>query len=280
MAKLDMTWECRINRTDEIGILAHSLNTMSKNLSESMHELEAANEQLKQDMERIDELNKQHQYFFATASHELKTPITIIKGQVESMILGIGRYKDTREVLPETLKEIERMEQLVKEILAISKQEMNPIHHMELLSLTDILKCVCQCLAPLAKDKNIQVQKKISADVMLMGNEQLLQKAVHNIISNAIRHSPTGGEINIDLSSQCLSVINSGVNIPEEDLDKLFTPFYRVEKSHNRLTGGSGLGLYLVKIILEQHDLSFSIRNIHDSVCFKITLNSQNLNQN
>ena len=96
MAKLDMTWECRINRTDEIGILAHSLNTMSKNLSESMHELEAANEQLKQDMERIDELNKQHQYFFATASHELKTPITIIKGQVESMILGIGRYKDTR----------------------------------------------------------------------------------------------------------------------------------------------------------------------------------------
>lgn len=280
MAKLDMTWECRINRTDEIGILAHSLNTMSKNLSESMHELEAANEQLKQDMERIDELNKQHQYFFATASHELKTPITIIKGQVESMILGIGRYKDTREVLPETLKEIERMEQLVKEILAISKQEMNPIHHMELLSLTDILKCVCQCLAPLAKDKNIQIQKKISADVMLMGNEQLLQKAVHNIISNAIRHSPTGGEINIDLSSQCLSVINSGVNIPEEDLDKLFTPFYRVEKSHNRLTGGSGLGLYLVKIILEQHDLSFSIRNIHDSVCFKITLNSQNLNQN
>ncbi len=74
--------------------------------------------------------------------------------------------------------------------------------------------------------------------------------------------------------------INSGVNIPKEDLDKLFTPFYRVEKSHNRLTGGSGLGLYLVKIILEQHNLSFKIENINDSVCFEITLNSQNLNQN
>lgn len=109
MANLDMTWECRINRTDEIGVLANSLNSMSHNLSNTMMELETANQHLKQDMEHIDELNKQRQYFFATASHELKTPITIIKGQVESMIMGIGRYKDTHEVLPETLKEIENI---------------------------------------------------------------------------------------------------------------------------------------------------------------------------
>ena len=79
MANLDMTWECRINRTDEIGVLANSLNSMSHNLSNTMMELETANQHLKQDMEQIDELNKQRQYFFATASHELKTPITIIK---------------------------------------------------------------------------------------------------------------------------------------------------------------------------------------------------------
>lgn len=257
MANLDMTWECRINRTDEIGVLANSLNSMSHNLSNTMMELETANQHLKQDMEHIDELNKQRQYFFATASHELKTPITIIKGQVESMIMGIGRYKDTHEVLPETLKEIENMEQLVKEILSISKLEMNAINHMEFISLTDILKRVCEHLAPLATEKNIHVNNNISADIILMGNEPLLEKAVHNIINNAIRHSPNRAEMKIDLSPQSLCVINSGVNIPKEDLDKLFTPFYRVEKSHNRLTGGSGLGLYLVKIILEQHNLSF-----------------------
>lgn len=280
MAKLDMTWECEINRTDEIGILANSLNTMSKNLSNSLQELETVNEQLKQDMEHIDELNKQRQYFFATASHELKTPITIIKGQVESMIMRIGRYKNTHEVLPETLKEIENMEQLVKEILSISKLEMNTVNHMERISLSDILKRVCEHLAPLATEKNMHVKKNISQDIILMGNEPLLEKAVHNIISNAIRHSPIGAELKIDLSPKSLSVRNSGVNIPEEDLDKLFTPFYRVEKSHNRLTGGSGLGLYLVKNILEQHNLSFKVGNINDSVCFEITLNSQNLNQN
>ena len=277
---VNMTWECRINRTDEIGVLANSLNSMSHNLSNTMMELETANQHLKQDMEHIDELNKQRQYFFATASHELKTPITIIKGQVESMIMGIGRYKDTHEVLPETLKEIENMEQLVKEILSISKLEMNTINHMEFISLTDILKRVCEHLAPLATEKNIHVNNNISADIILMGNEPLLEKAVHNIINNAIRHSPNRAEMKIDLSPQSLCVINSGVNIPKEDLDKLFTPFYRVEKSHNRLTGGSGLGLYLVKIILEQHNLSFKIENINDSVCFEITLNSQNLNQN
>ena len=280
MANLDMTWECRINRTDEIGVLANSLNSMSHNLSNTMMELETANQHLKQDMEHIDELNKQRQYFFATASHELKTPITIIKGQVESMIMGIGRYKDTHEVLPETLKEIENMEQLVKEILSISKLEMNTINHMEFISLTDILKRVCEHLAPLATEKNMHVNNNISADIILMGNEPLLEKAVHNIINNAIRHSPNRAEMKIDLSPQSLCVINSGVNIPKEDLDKLFTPFYRVEKSHNRLTGGSGLGLNLVKIILEQHNLSFKIENINDSVCFEITLNSQNLNQN
>ena len=273
MAKLDMTWEFKMNRTDEIGILADSLNFMSQNLSDTMQELETANKRLKQDMEHIDKLNRQRQYFFATASHELKTPITIIKGQVESMIMEIGRYKDTKKILPETLKEIENMEQLVKEILSIAKLEMNTINYMEHLSLSLILQRVYEHLVPLAKEKNIRIQKNVSGDVLIMGNEPLLEKTVHNILSNAIRHSPAGAEIEIDLSTDSLTVRNSGVNIPDEDLDKLFTPFYRVEKSRNKLTGGSGLGLYLVKIILEQHGLSCMIENQQEYVCFKIPLN-------
>ena len=189
-------------------------------------------------MGHIDELNKQRQHFFATASHELKTPITIIKGQVESMIMEIGRYKDTRTILPETLKEIENMEQLVKEILSISKLEMNTMNHTELLSLSNILKRVYKHLIPLANEKHIRIQKNISEDVMMMGNELLLEKAVHNIISNAIRHSPVGAKLGLELSFDSHLVRNSGVNIPDEDLDKLFTPFYCVEKSHNKLSGG------------------------------------------
>ncbi len=153
MAKLDMTWKCTITRSDEIGILADSLNTMSKELSDTMNELETANEQLMLEMEHIEELNKQRQHFFATASHELKTPITIIKGQVESMIMEIGRYKDTRKILPETLHEIENMENLVKEILSISKLELGEIDNLSTLPVTDIVKRVCEYLKPLADEK-------------------------------------------------------------------------------------------------------------------------------
>ena len=91
---------------------------------------------------------------------------------------------------------------------------MNAINHMEFISLTDILKRVCEHLAPLATEKNIHVNNNISADIILMGNEPLLEKAVHNIINNAIRHSPNRAEMKIDLSPQSLCVINSGVNIP------------------------------------------------------------------
>ena len=279
MAKLDMTWKCNITRFDEIGILADSLNTMSKELSDTMNKLETANEKLKIEMEHIEELNKQRQYFFATASHELKTPITIIKGQIESMIMKIGRYKDTRKILPETLQEIENMENLVKEILSISKLELGEIDNLSTLSIIDILKHVCEYLRPLADEKNITIYQKLADSVQVIGNQSLFEKALHNIVNNAIRHSPIGTSIYITLTEKELLVKNEGVTIPPEDLDKIFTPFYRVEKSHNKLTGGSGLGLYLVKNILEQHGLSYTIDNEKNGVCFKITINSQNLNR-
>ena len=116
MANLDMTWGCKANRTDELGVLANSLNTMAKQLDAAMKALESANQKLREDMEHITELSRQRRDFFAAASHELKTPITILKGQIESMILGIGKYKDAGTALPETLKEVENMERLVKEI--------------------------------------------------------------------------------------------------------------------------------------------------------------------
>ena len=273
MAKLDMTWKCAITRSDEIGILADSLNTMSKELSDTMNELETANEQLKLEMEHIEELNKQRQHFFATASHELKTPITIIKGQVESMIMEIGRYKDTSKILPETLHEIENMENLVKEILSISKLELGEIDNLSTLPVTDIVQRVCEHLKPLADEKNIEIYQKLTDDVQVIGNQSLFEKALHNIINNAIRHSPVETKVYVTLTDKELLVKNEGITIPQEDLNNIFTPFYRVEKSHNKLTGGSGLGLYLVKNILEKHGFLYTINNDENGVNFKIALN-------
>ncbi|MFQ8636813.1 MAG: ATP-binding protein [Acutalibacteraceae bacterium] len=271
MANLDMTWDCKVNRTDELGVLASSLNIMSKRLDAAMKELEGANQKLREDMEHITELSRQRRDFFAAASHELKTPITILKGQIESMILGIGSYKDTGKVLPETLKEVENMERLVKEILAISKIEMDGLAgKADPFSLSDVLFKIIESLVPLAQERKITVHSQISENIVISGNASLLEKALHNIINNAIRHSPKEAEVFLNLTPSKLTVINTGTTIPPEDLPVLFTPFYRVEKSRNKATGGSGLGLYLVKTILELHGFEYFIQNTEKGVMFTI----------
>lgn len=277
MAERDMTWDCKVNRKDELGVLADSLNTMSHRLDRAMKELEEVNHKLREDMENITRLSKQRRDFFAAASHELKTPITILKGQMESMIWGIGRYKDTETMLPETLKEVENMERLVKEILAISKIEMNGLaENTEWVPITILLENVLESLLPLAQEREILIHKSIREDASVWGNPSLLEKALHNIIGNAIRHSPEGAKVFITLSSSQLLVQNTGITVPDEDLPVLFTPFYRVEKSRNKATGGSGLGLYLVKTILELHELEYGIENGENCVNAFIRFNLPN----
>lgn len=276
MSNLDMTWECRVDRTDELGVLANSLNVMAKRLDAAIKELEGANQKLKEDMEHITELSRQRRNFFAAASHELKTPITILKGQIESMIMGIGSYKDTKKVLPETLKEVENMERLVKEILAISKIEMDGMaRKTEQFSISAVLVEVTNSLAPLAVERNIAITQNIVPDIFVCGNQSLIEKALHNIVNNAIRHSPIGAEVFVYLTEQKLLVRNTNATIPVEDLSLIFTPFYRVEKSRNKATGGSGLGLYLVATILELHGLPYRIENVENGVEFSIDLNSE-----
>ena len=274
MAELDLTCNSTTDRTDEIGMLSNNLSAMARKLDGALKDLESANGQLREDMAHIAALSEQRRDFFAAASHELKTPITILKGQIESMILGIGRFKDTKQVLPDTLKEVENMEHLVKEILTISKIEMEGLSEkQESVSLSDALEKVAALLEPLAEEKQIAITKSIAPEVTVRGNLSLLEKALHNILSNAIRHSPDRAQVSVRLQEDCLEVYNSGVTIPEEDIPSLFTPFYRVEKSRNKSTGGSGLGLYLVKTILQLHGLPFSLENHGDGVCFSIQLN-------
>ena len=109
---------------------------------------------------------------------------------------------------------------------------------------------------------------------MLRGDKALLGKVVNNLVSNAIHYSPEGSDIFVTAHSRSgmiqFSIENTGVHLPEDDIPKLFDAFYRVERSRSRQTGGSGLGLYIVKMILEQHGADYQIRNTEQGVCFNI----------
>ena len=271
MAELDMSWSCDVKSSDELGVLAESLNTMARRLDAAMSSLEDANRQLRADMEQMAAMSKQRRDFFAAASHELKTPITIIKGQIEGMLMGIGRYKDVQGILPETMHEVERMEQLVAEILEITRLEMDGLAgHTGPVDFSSLTRKVVQELMPLAEERAMELEAEIPDGVTVTGAEPLLERAVHNIITNALRHSPAGERAVVVLRPGRLTVRNSGVNIPEDELKVLFTPFARVEKSRNKASGGSGLGLYLVKTIIDLHGFTCSIGNDGDGVIFTV----------
>lgn len=141
MSELDFTWCCNEKRNDELGILAHSLNEMSQKLSLALHDLQTANSQLKEDINRERKLEQNQLDFFSAVSHELKTPITVIKGQLEGMLLNVGKYKERDKYLARSLEVVKSMEGMVQEILTISRiKSSGVILHYENFDLSEIIK--------------------------------------------------------------------------------------------------------------------------------------------
>ena len=273
MISLDKEWKCDVKNNDEIGVLASSLNTMATRLYETMQELTNANQQLNNDIERFKLLEEQRRDFFAAISHELKTPLTILKGQIENMILGYGDYQNHEKYLPEALKATEDIEHLVGEIISISKMESIEINGtLQEISLMKTVDDTVHILMPLAQEKEIHIYQNIKKDIRLRVNDSLWRKALSNILGNAVRHSPNGENVYIELQEdeKLLVVENTGIYIPEKDLPNMFHPFYRADKSRSKSTGGSGLGLYIVKKILDLHGMKYSISNTESGVAFSI----------
>lgn len=275
MAELDFSWRCKEGRTDELGTLAHSLNEMSQRLSASMADLKSANEKLQADIERERALEQAQLDFFSAVSHELKTPITVIKGQTEGMILNIGDYQDRNKYLMRSLEIINTMESMVQEILTVSRMKSSKVGlRKESIQFSDMLKQEYALFEDLIVQKGIEWNESITPNLCVVGDKALLQKVINNLVSNAIAYSPEGCSIYLTAFAEEGSVQflleNTGVHIPDSELPKLFDAFYRVEHSRNKRTGGSGLGLYIVKTILEQHQAEYRIENTNRGVLFTI----------
>lgn len=275
MSELDFSWRCEENRTDELGTLARSLNEMSQKLSVSMTDLKCANEKLQADIERERALEQAQLDFFSAVSHELKTPITVIKGQTEGMLLNIGDYQDRNKYLARSLEVINTMENMVQEILTVSRMKSSKVElKKETIQFSNMLKQEYALFEDLIIRKDIDWNENIASDLSVIGDKALIQKVINNLISNAIFYSPEGSSIYLTAFAEDgavqFGVENTGVHIPDTEIPKLFDAFYRVEYSRNKRTGGSGLGLYIVKTILEQHQAKYSIVNTEKGVLFTI----------
>ncbi|WP_155590833.1 sensor histidine kinase [Lysinibacillus cavernae] len=279
MANLDFSEHIVVRSNDELEELSNSLNEMSNNLQQTMIDLQIANEQLKDDIERERKIETKRREFFATIAHELKTPLTVMKGYIEGMIYHIGPYQDRDVYLEKNHKIIERMEQLVREILSMSKLEQDTFKlQLEEVKVLELFDSVTKDLGFFASEKDIQIIKQISPFMYIRTDRDLLEKAFKNIIHNAIMYSPQGETVLIEVTEfpkenqVQIKVINTGVKIKEEEIQQLFEPFYRIEKSRNRDTGGSGLGLYIVKQVFESLSIIYSMKNTEEGIQFIVTI--------
>lgn len=275
LTQLDMTWRCSSNRTDEIGTLANNLDTMAERLNETIEELRVANKELQNDIQKEKEREKLQTQFFRAVSHELKTPLTIIKGELEGMLYGVGEYKDKNKYLKHSLKVADEMENLIKEILSVAmiKDENFKLKEEE-FNISKMLEKISKKYNGLAEDKKIEIIPDIQDSYNYKGDERLLEKAISNIVGNAITYSPSKEKVFITFKDNIINIENTGIHIEEENLKQLFDPFFRIDKSRSRNTGGSGLGLYIAKTVFDYHNIQYKIENTKRGVLFTIILPS------
>ena len=275
MADMDFSGLCPTNRTDEIGVLSHSLNDLSKKLAAALSELQEANQKLQADIDMERRLEKQRVEFFAAASHELKTPITIIKGQLQGMLYQVGRYKDRETYLAQSLEITDTLGKMVQELLTISRLD-TPGYTCKKsnLNLSNLIIDRITAFEDLFMQKDLTATQSISPEIYILGDMQLLQKALDNLLGNAAAYSGAGNQVLIKLwketETTTLTIENTGAHIPDEAISKLFEPFYRVDQSRNRQTGGTGLGLYIVKTILDLHGAKIEITNTIQGVIVSV----------
>lgn len=274
MSNLDFNAKYESGGEDEIGVLGQNFNKMSKELEQTISELKTANNELQKDIEKKERIDDMRKEFLSNVSHELKTPIALIQGYAEGLKECINNEAESRDFYCEVIiDEAAKMNNMVKKLLTLNQLEFgNDQISMECFDLTELVRGVVNSAQLLADQKDAQILFVQDTSVYVWGDEFKIEEVVTNYVSNAINH--IDGERKIEIKMQRreghirLSVFNTGKPIPEEDIDKIWIKFYKVDKARTREYGGSGIGLSIVKAIMESMNQKFGVKNYENGVEF------------
>jgi signal transduction histidine kinase len=213
---------------------------------------------------KIIAVDEQRRQFVADASHELKSPLASIKVLVQSLLAGgIDNRDISVEFLQDVDQEVDRLSDIVGSLLELTKLEGSYGMKFERFNIAILCKEVISKLNFIAKTKNIKIESELR-DFVIEGNRENIFRAVYNIVENAIKYSPKGGKVFLEINGDDFVRINvrdHGIGIPEDEIDKIFERFYRVDKTRARKTGGSGLGLSIVMEIIKQHKGNIEVKS-------------------
>ena len=277
MAQMDFSRKCKSKRKDEIGDLARDLDTMSESLDEKIRSLNQRTTELEEEVTRRRELESQKDMFFSAASHELKTPVTVLEGQIRGMIEGVGPYEDHDVYLGKALGTVKRMESLINEILTASRMQSGKEIISSRTDMVQLLEEKMEECEELYEARGIKMELSFENDLVFEGNKDLTSMALGAFLSNAAFYSGEGTVVYVDGEKTKehqirVTIRNTGAHIEEEELSHLFEAFYRTDRSRSRRSGGSGLGLYLARLIVEKQGGSCKLENEGEDVLATIEL--------
>ena len=250
MMKLDHGANCPIHTNDEIGTLAQNVNDLYSNLLSTIEHLEREKDAVR-DMEqaKVD--------FLRAASHELKTPVTALNATLENMILGVGKYRDYATCLPECKEIVEQLSEMIHEILETSKLNLTA-EPSKKVDVSELLAELCEPYRLIAAAHQITFSLNLPEQFSAVLPVSLFSKAVSNVLANAVAYTEDGKSVSIYIERYSLVVENECKPIPDDEIPRLFEPFYRPDFSRSRESGGNGLGLYIVDMLLSSMNISYS----------------------
>ncbi|WDV45793.1 HAMP domain-containing sensor histidine kinase [Clostridiaceae bacterium M8S5] len=278
MANLDFMTTYDVTTQDEIGELGTSLNTLSTNLNKSINDLKMANKKLEEDIIKEKKLEDSRKELIASMSHELKTPLTIIEGISSGLRDGVYNSND-KAYIESIIEEVKRMSNIIYDMLELSKIESDVYKiNKEAFDLSISVLKIHNKLKRLAESKHILVNIDVK-EVIVYGDVKKIEQVITNLYSNAIKYTKSNQKINISINEDKennkvkFTIENTGIHIDEKDINEIWKPFYRIEKSRSRRLGGTGLGLKIVQGILMHHECEFGVINTDDGVMFYFSLN-------
>lgn len=281
MSELDFEIRYPVTTHDEIGVLGSSINTLSETLEKTISELKAANNELQRDIEEKTQIDEMRKEFLSNVSHELKTPIALIQGYAEGLYDNINDDSGSREFYCEVIiDEAGKMNKMVKKLLTLNQIEFGKnTLSFERFDITELVKQVINSASLLAGQKGAVINMPDYEPVYVWADEYMVEEVVTNYISNAVNH--VAGAMRIDVNiERCgdvvrVSVFNTGNCIPEDELDKIWIKFYKVDKARTREYGGSGIGLSIVRAVMNSMNRQCGVLNHEDGVEFWFELDSK-----
>lgn len=283
MVDLDFNAKYESNQSNsyEVEELGNHINRLSENLERTISELKTANVELQDDIEKKIQIDEMRKEFLSNVSHELKTPLALIQGYAEGLQECINDDAESREFYCDVIiDEADKMNRMVKKLLTLNQLEFgNDQVVMERFDMTELIRGVANSTKILMEQKGIRLELENPEEAWVWGDEFKVEEVITNYMSNAINHADGEKVIRVFYTRSedklRVSVFNTGQPIPEDDIDKIWVKFYKVDKARTREYGGSGIGLSIVKAIMDSFHQQCGVINHEDGVEFWMELSTK-----